>query len=489
MPDLSIDRLADARQRAEAALRAFSTVHRDAPGDAGEEGRRLQEAYEAMKALAEAGTELPPAAIQIFQKVVAHDLLQRLGRNVSPHMTLARVGVGREARLALLRQRRDWGAAVEAAAGSGVAPAPRPAGGRLRVGFLSNELRQTNVGVFAWPLFEHRDRERVELFAYSAHPGPADGIQQVFTQWTDGWRQQPGASARKMASIIAADSLDVLIELGDPYGWEVCSHRPAPVQVSWVGYPNSVGLSAIDYIVLDPYVMPDDPDMLLERTLVMPHCWKAMSEAYFEAEPTLPHETPEARNGAITFGTMNNPYKYSPSCLDLWARTTAAVPGSRFLFVRPEGSAPIFRDNITAAFAARGVAPERVMFAPVRGRHLPWYNEIDICLDTLPLTGGTTSCETLWMGVPLVTLLGEALFERLSYSLLANAGLADLAARTPEAFVETAVALAADRPRRVWLKRNLRDQIRALPLGQPQLFARDFYRLMERAAETIPEGA
>src|SRR6185295_2708913 len=121
--------------------------------------------------------------------------------------------------------------------------------------------------------------------------------------------------------------------------------------------------------------------------------------------------------------------KYGPEMLSAWARVVAAVPGSRFLFVRPEGGSKSFRSNILAYFEAEGVAADRVIFEAVRGAHIPHYNRIDIALDTFPQTGGTTTCEAAWMGVPTVTLIGSAIFERMSYSVLTNAGLGDLCTR------------------------------------------------------------
>ncbi|HTI67054.1 MAG TPA: hypothetical protein VL460_05850 [Caulobacteraceae bacterium] len=497
---------ATAQARVERAFRALAEVGKGAPGDGAEEGRRLQEAYDALVAAAAAGVErFPYAASYLFMRLAAHDWLARMGdldtvdrslaesgeaAGVHMQVQMARIAPGVEARIEALRQRRVWGAALEAAAArTPVVRAPRPVGGKVRLGFISSDLRHTNVGVFAWPLFEHRDRDRFELFVYSAHAGPDDPVQALFRQWTDGWRQIPGASPRAMAQAVAHDGLDMLIELGDAYAWEVCAYRPAPLQASWMGYSNSVGLAAIDHIILDPWLMPEDPRLVTERPLVMPHGWIAMTEAYFEPEPRLPEDTPQARNGFVTFGTLNAPYKYSPQCLDLWARAVAAVPESRFLIVRPEAGAPTFRDNIARAFAAHGVAPERLAFAVVRGRHLPWYNEIDIALDSLPVTGGTTTCESLWMGVPVVSLTGAAPFERMSASILANAGLGDLAVRTPEAFVATAAALAADRARRERLKLTLRDRIRASPLGRSEAFARDFYALIAHTVATARGAA
>jgi predicted O-linked N-acetylglucosamine transferase (SPINDLY family) len=167
--------------------------------------------------------------------------------------------------------------------------------------------------------------------------------------------------------------------------------------------------------------------------------------------------------------------------LAAWARVVAAVPGSRFLFVRPEGGSQAFVRNIRAHFAAQGVAPERVEFRAVSGTHMAQYNEIDIALDTFPQTGGTTTCEAAWMGVPTVTVAGAALFERLSHSILHNAGLGDLSTDSPEAFHAVAVALAADTDRLQALRSGLRDQLKAGPLGQTEAFARDFFDLITRA--------
>jgi predicted O-linked N-acetylglucosamine transferase (SPINDLY family) len=214
----------------------------------------------------------------------------------------------------------------------------------------------------------------------------------------------------------------------------------------------------------------------------MPQSWIALGERAFPADRPAAAAPPVLTNGYVTFGTANNPVKYTRACLAAWARVVAAVPGSRFLFVRPEASSKAFKANIAAAFAAHGVAADRLDFAPVRGAHLPWYDRMDISLDTFPQTGGTTTCESLWMGVPVVSLRGEAIFERLSHSILTNAGLPDLSVDTAPAYVAAAVALAADVPRLSRLRATLRAALAASPLGQTEAFARDFFALLESAA-------
>jgi predicted O-linked N-acetylglucosamine transferase (SPINDLY family) len=284
--------------------------------------------------------------------------------------------------------------------------------------------------------------------------------------------------------MIADDQLDMLIELGGTTHMnrlDLMAYRAAPKQASWMGYPHSAGLSTIDYLITDPYNTPPRRDLLLEKPLMMPHTWIALGRAVFTDAHEIKPGLPQDRNGVITFGTANNPHKYNREMFEVWARVLHETPGSRFLFVRPEGSTPTFRRNVCAEFERGGVAKERIGFATVRGAHMPFYNEIDISLDTFPLTGGTTTTESLWMGVPVVSLIGEAFYERLSYSLLTNSGLKDLASDNKDDFVRTAVALAGDGDRRLALRQTLREQIRSGPLGQTGQFAQDFYDLIAKA--------
>ncbi|MEJ0069233.1 MAG: tetratricopeptide repeat protein [Pseudomonadota bacterium] len=345
------------------------------------------------------------------------------------HNQLGRVRTDADRR-DLVRFHRAWGDRVIARAGAQPVRRTRRAAGRskIRVGLMSSDLRDHPVTYFVQPLIERYDRTRFELYCYSFFPGAADRIQTHLMGKVDQFRLMPATADPQIAQQIADDDLDILFELGGSTHLnrlEVMAYRPAPVQVSWLGYPHSCGLSTIDYILLDPYIKPDDPALLIERPFELPESWVALGSIGFHDVPIEPG-LPEDRAGRLTFGTMNNPYKYTPEVIALWARVLAAVPDSRFRFVRPEGGTEIFRANLARAFARHGIAAERLEFLPLRGQHLQHYNKIDISLDTAPHTGGTTTCETLWMGVPTVTLVGPAFFERLSYSNLSNAGLGDL---------------------------------------------------------------
>lgn len=469
------------------------------------EGQHIDQAYEVL-------LNCPPAkGLQPFDAKVRTEILTRvadyeraeavgsfkdLGRLWASAMLhtalfdhLARTKTP-EDRVELIAQHKLWGDKMIARAERNPiarAATPKPTA-KIRLGILSSDLRDHPVAYFAWPLFEHADRDRFEIYAYSFfRGGEADSAQRYLASRIDQFRWNPFMSDRDAAQMIADDQIEVLIELGGSTHMnklEVMAWKPAPIAISWLGYPHSAGLSTIDYLMVDPFLNPPNSALLVEAPLLMPESWIAMSKQAFPDRHVIEPVAPVFRNGFITFGTANNPYKYNAELLRVWARTMAAVADSQFLFVRPEGGSEAFVRNIRARFEAEGIAGDRINFRAVRGTHMTHYNEIDIALDTFPQTGGTTTCEAAWMGVPTVTLVGEALFERLSFSILQNAGLGDLCATTAEEFITIASGLAADRERIQALRIGLRDQLRASPLGQTQRFARDFYDLVARTVKS-----
>ncbi len=404
------------------------------------------------------------------------------------HYQMAQVKTDADRHL-LVAAHRKWGRTIDAAAARSPLPAPqvRPRRAKLRVGLMSSDLRNHPVCYFALPIIEGYDRERYELYCYSWNSGAGDSVQNRVATLSDGFRLAPAISDRDAAALIADDGLDMLVELGGTTYMNklaVMAWRPAPVQASWLGYPHSAGPETIDYLVVDPYNCPTDDALLIEKPLVLPASWVVLGPLGFSERLAIEPGLPQDRAGHITFGTMNNPYKYTADVLAAWARITAAVDGAHFLFVRPEGATEAFQRNVRAAFARHGVPGDRVEFIGVRGTHMPHYNRIDIALDTFPQTGGTTTCEALWMGVPTVSLVGPAFFERLSLANLTNAGLGDLAVPTLDAYHATALALAADRDRRESIRRTIRAEIRARPLGQIPQYVSGFMDTMRRAVES-----
>jgi len=475
----------------------------------GDEGANIEEAYQLLKATLAKETLKGPAALKIATEILIRvcdfEELERLGefgavgrlwaengRHTALLKQLARVRT-LEDRLELVEQHRIWGRQVEKLAAEQPLrePPPRPRDGKVRLGFMSSDLRQHPVAYFALPLFDHIDRERFDVFCYSYFQGAEDPLQRYITERVTAFRWNPDISPHDAAQLIADDRLDMLIELGGSTHMnklEVMAWRPARVQASWLGYPHSAGLSTIDYFICDPFSAPTRPELMIEKPLTMPHTWLALGRVFSETHP-IADSLPEERKGFITFGTANNPHKYSREVLRTWAKIVAGTPDARFAFIRPEGGTETFRRNVLAEFGAEGVTEDRVVFHTVRGRHMPFYNEVDITLDPFPLTGGTTTTEALWMGVPVVSRVGEAFFERLSYSILSNIGLGDLCATTLDDYAEIAMKLVADRPRRQDLRRSLRDRIRQSPLGRSDEFARDFYDMIARAVAETPQPA
>jgi predicted O-linked N-acetylglucosamine transferase (SPINDLY family) len=395
------------------------------------------------------------------------------------HNQLSQVDTPADRRV-LLDLHRRWGNRIidSTKAAPIAAPALLPSRAKLRIGLISSDLRQHAIAYFALPLIQHYDHTSVELYCYSFYPGEADPVQQLVAGAVDSFKLLLNATNQQVAQTIANDGLDILFELGGSTKHnrlEVMGYRMAPAQASWLGYPHSAGLATIDYILVDPYIKPRDAALLIEKPFEVPESWVSFRGLGFPEVPIAETPPVDRNGGAITFGTMNSPYKFSSRCIALWSRVLQRVENSRFLMVRPEASSELFRGNVAREFARNGIATDRLAFTfNTRGQHLSFYNEIDISLDALPQTGGTTTCETVWMGVPAVTLVGETFFERLSYSNLTNAGLGDLCATTEEDYVALAAGLARDLPRLRALRRGLRDKVKQSPLGEIERWVRNF---------------
>jgi len=459
------------------------------------EGQNLDKAYEIavrMMEISPSPTSIADAAQPVFLKLLDYDSYDKLGDRRTlmdywidrqfnlPTLTFQMSRVETlEDRLYLIDAHRRWGQQIEDVANR--KPIKHRVKQRLnkktRIGFLSSDLRNHPVGYFAWPIVEHLDRSKFEIYCYSFYPNGADQIQQTFASRVESFKVFPEDHPHTIAQSIEGDSLDIMFELGGSTFHnkvDVCAYRPAPVQVSWLGYPHSIGLpTTIDYILVDPYINPKNPSLIIEKPFIMPHTWVSLDKVGFKQTP-INEVIPEDRNGYITFGTMNMPHKMNPKLLALWAYIMNMVPNSRFLYVRPETESLTMRNNFCEHMKQYGIAPSRISFFATRVNHLDQYNNMDIALDPFPHTGGTTTCESMWMGLPVVTLVGDAFFERLSYSNLNNAGLKDLCAFNLKEYVDIALNLVADKERRRYLRRNLRQQIQQHPLGQPALFAKHF---------------
>jgi predicted O-linked N-acetylglucosamine transferase (SPINDLY family) len=258
------------------------------------------------------------------------------------------------------------------------------------------------------------------------------------------------------------------------------------VQVTWLGYPGTSGLATMDYRITDPYLDPPDvlPTCYTEKSLRMPDSFWCYP--IDEKDPTAVNALPAVSNGYITFGSLNGAKKVNTPTLTMWARVLSGVPNSHLLMLAPEGE---FRMRTIALLGQLGIASDRLRFIDrlPREKYMGLYNEVDIVLDPYPYSGHTTTFDSMWMGVPVVTLAGETVVSRGSFSALSNVGLGDLAGRDADAFVKIAVALANDLPRLGELRRTLRDKLRNSPAANPQKMSRSLetaYRQIWKAWAT-----
>jgi predicted O-linked N-acetylglucosamine transferase (SPINDLY family) len=344
---------------------------------------------------------------------------------------------------------------------------------RLRIGYVSPDFRAHVVGQNLLPLLCEHDHRQMEIFCYSNVLQP-DALTDQLRGCADVWRSIVGLSDSRAVDLIRQDRIDILVDLALHTAKNrlvVFAAKPAPVQVTYLGYCGSTGVDAMDYRFSDPYMDPPDSDLsnYSERTVRLPETYWCYSVPGPTPDPSPP---PAATMGYVTFGCLNNLVKVSPPALDLWAVVLQGVPQSRLIVHSHPGS---HLDALRERFAGKGIAPDRLEFP---GRQ-PWpqyvqtYGRIDIALDPFPWGGGITTCDALWMGVPVVSLVGRTAVGRGGASILANVGLPELIARTPEQYVQIAANLAGDLPRLGELRRALRPRMQASPLMDAPRFARN----------------
>lgn len=355
---------------------------------------------------------------------------------------------------------------------------PRDPEKRLRVGYVSPDLRRHPVSALFAPVLERHDPDRFETFCYYSFPR-SDAVTGRLRAAAGHWRDVAGLTDAALADAVRADGIDILVDLAGHtrYGRLLAfARRPAPVQVSWLGYFNTTGLATIDGFVTDPVSSPPGQERyFVERLIRLPatrFCYEA--PAYMPAVSALPAR----RNGHITFGCLNNLAKVHDGVLALWARVLAAVPGARLVLQASALNDPLRRDELTATAARLGIAPDRLELRQFVAAEeaAATYHGIDVALDPFPFCGGMTTLDALWMGVPVVTLPQTMIAGRQSASMLANLGLHDLIAPDADAYVRAAARLAADLDALARLRAGLRERFRASPLADYARFTADLER-------------
>ena len=344
---------------------------------------------------------------------------------------------------------------------------------RLRIGYVSADFRQHALSYFIEPALARHDGAAFEVFCY--HSGRVvDDVTRRLAQYADHWHEIFGLNDAQATELIRSHGIDILVDLSGHLRDNrllVFARKPAPIQVTYLAYPNTTGMSAIDYRLTDALC---DPPGATERyyreTLIrLPRCmWCYQPHADMPAVSPSPAQ----RHGRVTFASMNGASKVTTRMLSLWGRILGEVPGSRIVFatVPEQGHARIL-DALTQA----GVEAERISMHDRLPTTDFWalYQGIDIMLDTFPMNGGTTTCEALWLGVPVITRSGDIFQSRAGLSILGAMGLDELIAGSDDEYVRIAVGLARDGARLAVLRDGLRERMRASPLTDARAFARD----------------
>jgi protein O-GlcNAc transferase len=353
------------------------------------------------------------------------------------------------------------------------APSPGKPGegrgeGKIRIGYVSPDWAGHPVARFMQPILESHDRSAFEIHIYDDAPRP-DAFTDRLRPFADAWDRVRGMPDEQLAEKIRADRIDILIDLaGHTAGNRllVFASKPAPVQMSYLGYPNTTGLTAIDYRLTDAIADPPGlaDELHTEKLLRLPGTFLAFRPP---VETPAVVEPPLLTNGFVTFGSFNALWKINGPLLKLWARVLSAVPGSRMVLKADSLDDPAVAQRFANVFAEAGIDANRLQLLgreATYGGHLAAYGGCDVCLDSFPYAGTTTTCEALWMGVPVVSLAGQVHAARVGASLLSSVGLPELVANDPDNYVAIAATLATQPDRLRELRLGMRDRMRSSPL-------------------------
>lgn len=348
--------------------------------------------------------------------------------------------------------------------------------GRVRIGYISPDFCDHSTAFFAQCLLEHYDKDRFDVFVYSnamRQDSVTESLRSLLP--SENWRHVVGSSACEVAKLIRDDGIGMLIDLAGHTAdnrLDVMVLKPAPVQFTYIGYPNTTGLKAVDFLISDATVDPPDTEQeeFTERLVRLPGCFLCYSPpARF---PRVQWKGLEQER--VTFGSLSNLAKLSAPCISLWARVLAQVPGSRLVLKAHGFQSSDVQAKFLEQFKSHGVSGEQLELCcpSPKFEALEVYNDIDIALDTFPYAGTTTVCEALFMGVPVISLQGDVHRSRVGSSLLAAVGLSRFVAGTEDAYVEKASYLAVDREALAVLRSTLHEKFLASPLCDGQSFMR-----------------
>lgn len=361
-------------------------------------------------------------------------------------------------------------------------PVPSGEKRKLRIGYISPDLRKHVVLRFSYVLFARYDHERFEVFLYSN--SSEDGYSRHLASLVDGWRNISGYAPEKAARLIKEDKIDILVDLAGHTRnncLPVLAYKPAPIQISGIGYFASTGLKAVDYFLGDVHLDTEEAEEgFTEELLLLPDshfCYAEMEIAEAGKEP------PCKKNGYVTFGSFNNFSKVNDEVLGVWGEILRQLPEARLLLKAEVFDRSDSREIVMRRMEQAGIPLERVETRGHSSDYIGEYRDMDIALDTFPYPGGGTTCDALYMGVPLITLRGMSHGERFGSSILENMGLEELCADTVESYVEKAVGLGRDMELVEALYGNVRTMFRKSPVMNAPLYMKN----MEAAYEAVWE--
>ena len=345
---------------------------------------------------------------------------------------------------------------------------------RLRVGYISPDFRNSSAAYFFESLLDGHDNEAVEAYGYGSVKLP-DQTTERLKQKFDCYRDICGVGSETAAHMIEQDRIDILVDLAGHTNnnrLTVLTYKPAPIQVTYLGYPNTTGMQAIDYRFTDILAeTPESQEFYTEELIFLPGGFLCYRPPDF-APPVSP--PPAIRKGYVTFGSFNNNCKVNPLIMELWAKILKANGNFRFLLKFQGGDDQALKNHYFRDFEQLGIAQERVGIygwkSPVE--HLQAYEEVDIALDTYPYHGTTTTCEALWMGVPTVSLVGKCHASRVGLSILSHVGLESFATSTPQEYVAKAIRLAENQETLAKMRASMRERMAASVLCDAKGFAR-----------------